>query len=249
MSSVKSNLRSRYENCMDTERTDSGHLSRSLIKCVVWTALQRGAYKVEWPKQFINEDLDTILLTDDDLMTDYSDKYEDSDEQMLHSNINSDISGSDDMLSHCSDDIELDSGYSSLSSPEKVFPGCIDPDSLYGELHEDTTNAESAIDNDESDLIAWRGREGGDIIRSSPFPPAVSDIRVENDVTSDPLGSSEHEAFDEDDTDGCEYQYDGDIMDNSSVISILSSSSGRTNTYRQIRKEIRGQLGTSCNGR
>ena len=154
MTSVKLNLRARYGNCTDTESTDFGHLPRSLIKCVVWTALQRGIYKVEWPKSSIGEDSDTILLSDDDLVAENSDLYDNCDRQMLNSSISLEA-GSDDILSHWSDDIEPDSGYSSLSSPEKLFPGFLDLDSLYGEIHDDTTSGESVIEDGESSLHSW----------------------------------------------------------------------------------------------
>lgn len=231
MSFVKSNLRVRYENCTDTERTDFGHISRSLIKCIVWTALQRGTYKVEWPKQTINEDLDAILLSDDGLLAEDSDQYDDSDGQMLNSSINSET-GSDGILSHCSDDIELDSGYSSLSSPEKLFPGVLDLHSLCDEIRDQSTSAESAIDDEESDLIARPNTEEKDIIRSSSIPPAASDMCADNDVTSDPLWSSE--ACDQDDLDLCKDQHDEDMMDNSSSISMISSS-----TYQYIPEDLK----------
>lgn len=221
MSFVKSNLRVRYENCTDTERTESGHLSRSLIKCVVWTALQRGAYKVEWPKNTTNEDSDTILLTDDDLLTQASDQYDDLDGQMLSSSIRSET-GSDDILSHCNDDIEPDSGYSSLSSPEKLFSGSLVHDSLYDEIRDQSTSEESAIDDDESDLVARPDTEGKDIIRSSSIPLVASDACADNDATSDPFFSSQ--ALSPDDLDVCVSQHDEDMMDGASSMSIISSS-------------------------
>ncbi|KUL84487.1 hypothetical protein ZTR_06173 [Talaromyces verruculosus] len=231
MGFVKSNLRARYENCTDTGRTDSGHISRSLVKCVVWTALQRGTYKVEWPKQTSNEDLDAILLGDDDLLAEDSDQDDDFDGQMIDSYMGSE-GESDDILSHCSDDIELDSGYSSLSSPEKLFPGFLCLDSLYGEIPDDTSSGESAIDDDESSIIARPDTDEKDMIRSSSLPPAASDMFANNDVTSDPLFSSE--ALSPDDFDEYGDQHEEDMMDNSSSVSMISYS-----TYQYIPEDLK----------
>lgn len=226
ISSVKSNLESRYGNCTDTGKSNAGYLSRSLIKCVVWTALQRGAYKVEWPKHSVREDSDTILLTDDDLLTGGPDYHADSDEQMLNSSINSDT-GSGDYLSHCSDTIGLDSGYCSLSSLEKILSECSDNESLYDEIYDDTSG-ESGISDDDSDVIAGPNTEGEDIIRSSSLAPAAaSDMCVEHDVTSDSLLCSE--IFNEDDLGLCGGQHDE--MDNLSALSIISSP---IRTHQQI---------------
>ncbi|PCG91747.1 Hypothetical protein PENO1_092270 [Penicillium occitanis (nom. inval.)] len=228
LSFVKSNLIARYENCRDTERTDSGYISRSLVKCVVWTALQRGTYKVEWPKQTINKDLDAILLGDDDLLAEDSDQYDDSDGQMVDSQMGSE-SELDDILSHCSNDIELDSGYSSLSSPEKLFPGFLCLDSLYGEIPDDTSSGEPLIDDDESSIIARPDTDEKDMIRSSSLPPAASDMFANNDVTSDPLFSSA--ALTPDDFDAYGDQHE---EDNSSSVSMISSS-----TYQYIPEDLK----------
>lgn len=229
MRSVKSNLRLRYGTCTDTERTDVGHLSRSLIKCVAWTALQRGTYKVEWPKKSISKNSDTILLSGDYLLTEYFDQYNDSDGQMLNSSISSET-GSDDILSHCDDSIEPDSGYSSLSSPEKLFPRFSKIDSLNDEIHDESTSGESAIDDGESDLIAPPDTEEKDIIRSSSLPPAASDMVAGNDMTDSHWSS---EASSQNSLDICENQHDGDMMDDSSAMSILSCS-----TYQCISEDF-----------
>lgn len=230
LSFVKTKLRTQYGNSTDTESTDMGHLPRSLIKCVVWTALQRGTYKVVWQKSSIHEDSDTILPSDDGLLTEDSDLHDDCDRQMLNSSISSEI-GSDDMLSHCDDDIEPDSGYSSFSSLEKLFPGFVGLDGLYGEVH-DTINGESAIDDGKSDLIARPDTEEKDIIRSSSPPPAAAAMVGYEDVTTCLLLSSEE--FDQDDLDVCREQYDEDMMDDSSCMSFITSS-----TYQYISEDLK----------
>lgn len=231
ISSIKAGLRARYGNCTDTEKT-AVYIPRPLIKCVVWTALQKGTYKVEWPKQSISRDRsDMILLTDDDLLTECSGRYNDSDAQMINSSTSSET-GSDVILSHCSDDIELDSGYSSLSSPDKLFPKLLETQSLSDEVYDDATSGESAIDDNESDLIAWPYTEEKDIIRSSSSPPALSEVFANNDVSSDPLLSSE--AFSQNGLVACGRQREEDIMDNSSFISVISSA-----TYQYISADLK----------
>uniref|UniRef100_A0A093VUG5 Uncharacterized protein n=1 Tax=Talaromyces marneffei PM1 TaxID=1077442 RepID=A0A093VUG5_TALMA len=183
-----------------------------------------------YEKSSIHEDSDTILPSDDGLLTEDSDLHDDCDRQMLNSSISSEI-GSDDMLSHCDDDIEPDSGYSSFSSLEKLFPGFVGLDGLYGEVH-DTINGESAIDDGKSDLIARPDTEEKDIIRSSSPPPAAAAMVGYEDVTTCLLLSSEE--FDQDDLDVCREQYDEDMMDDSSCMSFITSS-----TYQYISEDLK----------
>ncbi|EED23757.1 hypothetical protein TSTA_071540 [Talaromyces stipitatus ATCC 10500] len=233
--SVKSKLRARYGNRENPESADIGHLTRAMIKCVVWTALQRGSYKAEWPKMSTCEDLGTMLFSDDCMLTEEVEEYDCADEQMIYSTTSS-VTNSDDILSNT--DVEPNSSYSSLSSPEKLFHRFSDKGSLSDGLHHDFTSGESAIDDSESDIISRPDTEREDIIiGSSSLPPTACDMFTDSEVMTPSSPCSE--VFNQDNE--CRDQHDEDMMDDSSSISILSSF---TNQYalEELKQETEMKL-------
>jgi hypothetical protein len=164
-----------------------------------------------------------ISSNDDDyLLTEESDGDYISGEDMLSSTIGS-VAGGDDILSDGDNENEQDSGYCSTQSAIWISHSISDLNSLSADDREDLLESDgSELGDSQSDLVTRADTDCGEFMFGSSSLPSrtASDIVMESDIASETIFFSEPASQ----QDAWEDETEEAIMDNSSSMSILASS-------------------------
>lgn len=183
VASVDIHLKSRYASPASAFHNGRTNCLRPLIRCAMWTALQRSAYKSRGPKESILESNFMTILSDDSVIMEEFAPNHNLAEDMMSSDESS-MTEFGDILSDEDDENEQVSACFSHHLMSKISHPFSD---------EDCFDYESEGDNFESDLISQSGTGAREITLQSCSLPSgpLSDMLMENEVREETLFPSD----------------------------------------------------------